>query len=456
MRALLIVSLLGCVGPTVDVARSALVSCPTPTPDDGVDDTADVQAAIDLRCPLAVGVYDIDMAPTPPVGRRRYNMLIINGGELSGPGATLRFRGDAGRQDWRGVELIGAGSYVHDIHIDTMQLTGTVEQTHALHITGPALSPRISNVSFSHGYRGLDGGDCIQFVGYTSTLIVNAEVSYITGDCDRSAVAMHSGVDGLHISYVTAFAGDQVIDGEGSGEGSRDWLIERNVFSTRPGDQGAFGLQLQLTDDVRVTENVFDGRGIVVYGGSRIEIDHNDITRRASSNEGAVELIKAVAGLDFHDNRVERTSAAGTGPVFHAVQHGTGSPAGIRIADTRLIQRGPGNVIDVSATTGLTVERVTAAYLGPAGGWYGVSALASPTVQTTGLVVRDSVFAGPLLAVMRVSGSYAGTGTLASNRNVSIGAPTGIKCENASGITGPVTSVGDAMPGSCPMAVVSP
>jgi hypothetical protein len=456
VRFLAMLFLVGCVEESY--LSFSLTACSSEVPDDGLDDTAGVQAAINARCPLAPGVYDIDMAPTPPVGRRRYSMLTVGSGkELSGAGAILRFRGNAGLQDWRGVEMTGAAPSVHDIRFETPDLVGTVEQTHAIRITGPSSSPSVHDVDFDHPYRGLDGGDCIQAVGYLPTPITDLYVGHITGDCDRSAVAMHSGVDGAVVEYVTAAAGDQIVDGEGSGEGSRNWLITHNTFGTRPSDQGAFGLQLQLTDHVRVTDNVFDGRGIVVYSGTDIEIDDVDITRRAASGEAAIEIIKEATNVRIHSVRVERTASAGAGSVIRVTPHGTGFASDVSIGPAAvLVQRAGGNVIDTSGLVGLDVDRVTIAYLGPTNGAYGVSALGAVAKQTTGLAIQDSVFSGPLAAFARISGSYAGTGTLASTRNIAIGATQGLRCENAAGIVGPVTSTGDTMPGGCSVAVTTP
>lgn len=460
VRLLAMLFLVGCIAEGAGAASSSLLACPSMSPNDGLDDTTALQASADQRCQLPAGVFDVDMAPTPPVGRRRYSMLTVGSGdELFGVGPTtiVRFHGNAGLQDWRGVEMTGAAPSVHDLRFETPDLVGTVEQTHAVRVTGPSTSPRISNLDFLHPYRGLDGGDCIQAVGYTATLITDLKVTGITGICDRSAVAAHSGVDGFEVTYVTASADDQVIDGEGSGEGSRNWLIAHNVMGSGPAAQGAFALQLQLTDDVVVTDNVLDGRGIVIYGGSNIEIYDNDIVRRAASGEGAIEIIKAANNVNIHDNRrIERAASAGVGSVIRATPHTSGFPTNLRIANSILIQRAGGNVIDTAGLVGLDVDHVTIAYLGPMNGAYGVSALGAVARQTTGLVIRDSVSAGPLAAFTRISGSYAGTGTLASSHNISIGATQGIRCENVSGIVGPVTSAGDTMPGGCSVAVTAP
>ena len=61
----------------------------------------------------------------------------------------------------------------------------------------------------------------------------------------------------------------------------------------------------------------------------------------------------------------------------------------------------------------------------------------------------DSQFYGPYAAVLRVSGSYGGTGSVSMARVWSDGAVQGLRCENVAiggGVLGPIWYAGNTMP----------
>jgi hypothetical protein len=368
----------------------------------------------------------------------------------------LRFKGSAGGQDWEGVRLIGTGPALHHLSLDTAGISMTGEQTHASKILGPATDAEMFSLSYSHPQRGEPGGDCIQLVGYSASLIVNARIhdnDFL--QCDRSGVAVHSGAHGLQITN-NQFrdTGDQDIDGEGSGD-NIDWLIARNTFSLGSSSQGEFALQLQLANHVRVTENVFAGRGIFAYSCSRCEFDHNEITRTTgTAGTGVVEISKASPFNLIHDNVIRRAATAGDGPVIRLVPHNSGTPDHATIVHNVIRQETTSDVIYSVGLVGLDIEHNDVTYSGAPNLRFGVRAYGSAGtygIRTTDLHVNANQWKGPLKAVIGISGSYAGAGTLAATLNAA--AIAGVICGNihtAGGIQGPFTVTANSwLPSVC-------
>jgi hypothetical protein len=433
---------------------------PSAIPNDGLDDRAAIQQALDSQgCAyLPAGVYDIETPSFVPPARRIYAMLTLNGARLYGDGAasTLRFKGSAGGQDWEGVRLTGAGPALHDLSVDTAGLSMTGEQTHASKILGPAVDADIFNMSYRHPQRGEPGGDCIQLVGYAASLITHARIhdnAFL--QCDRSGVAIHSGAHGLDISNnLFHDTGDQDIDGEGSGE-NIDWLIAHNTFLLGAAPQGDVALQLQLATNVRVTANVFAGRGLFAYSCTRCEFDHNEITRTiGAAGNGVIEISKASPLNQIHDNFIRRAATAGDGPVIRLVPHNSGTPDHATITSNVIQQETTGDAVYSVGLVGLRVENNDVTYSGGPGVRFGVLAYGSAGtygIRTTDLHVNANVWKGPLKAAIGISGSYMGAGTLEATLNQA--AVTGIVCGNihtAGGIQGPFSvSANTWLPSNC-------
>lgn len=441
-------------------AAASACSVPAAVPNDGLDDRAAIQEALNQQgCAyLPTGMYDIDTPVFIPPARRIYAMLTVNGANLygDGPSSVLRFRGSAGGQDWEGIRLTGAGPALHDLAIDTANIVLTGEQTHASKILGPASDPQIFNMTYNHPQRGEPGGDCIQLVGYAATLITNARIHDINFlKCDRSGVAIHSGAHGLHIvNNQFHDTGDQDIDGEGSGE-NIDWLISRNTFSLGSAPQGDFALQLQLTSNVRVTENVFAGRGVFAYSCTQCEFDHNQVTRTTgNSGVGVFDILKASSFINIHDNTLRRARSATEGPVIRLVPHNSGTPDHVSIANNVLMQETNGDVVNSSGVVALRIEYNDATYSGEPTLRFGLLANGSAGtygIRTTDLHVNANTWKGPLKAVIGISGSYMGAGTLEATLNVA--SVTGVICGNintAGTILGPFEVVSNSwLPSMC-------
>jgi hypothetical protein len=429
-------------------------------PNDGLDDRVAIQEALtSQKCAyLPAGVYDIVSIPFTPPARRPTMMLEASGARLfgDGPSTVLRFRGSDGGADWVGILMTRAGSALHDVSIDTTGISETDEQTHAVKILGPATEAEIARVSIDHPTRmGPKSGDCIQVVGFDfGREIVGVKIrenQFL--HCSRSGVAVHSGTRQLEISdnrFEDVRNSD--LDFEGTGDTS-DVLIEGNTFTMSPGLHGVGAIMFQLVEEARVTDNVFNGRGLDVFQSDDIEIDHNEITQTQLTGEPVIFIHKDCARTRIIDNSITRESSAGVGGVIVAGPHNSGTPDHLTIEGNQLLQRTSAHVVATSGLVGLYVRHNAIVYSGDvANAMAGVFALGSANafgIRTTDVHVDANTFEGPLQAAVSTSGSYFGAGMIETSGNVASGATFGIWCDNfgtQGGVLGPITSTGDSWP----------
>ena len=293
--------------------------------DDGKDDYAAIKKALDTqRCAdLGAGIYDV-FTPNPRDPAQRYDMVSIGTGRsLRGIGAAtrLRFSGDAGRSDWHGVGLVGNDTLLADLTLDTSALVNTEEQTHAVHVRGPALHVTIRGVWFYHPQRGgtettLGGGDCIKVVSYetetSSTLIMGNHFVL----CDRSGVSSVGGFRGMTIQGNTFYdTGDQDIDIEANNLG-HDLIVTNNVFLLGAVTSGTFAVALSAPrlDRFVFSDNILNGRGVFIYSARGGTITGNTILSTRGGDK-SLEIIKANDDITISNNVIVRTSTAGPNAV---------------------------------------------------------------------------------------------------------------------------------------------
>lgn len=427
------------------------------------------------RVCLDAGDYIVTTPTSPPGARRPYAVLPVGTTEIYGMGAdvtVVHFTGDAGLIDWHGITLTGGSA--HDFTVETSSLTGTVEQTHAMRVFGPANDGHVYNMVFDHPVRhaadGTEwpGGDSFQFVCYVASPCLRWRIDHsLFRHSDRSGVAAHGGTEVEISDNEFRDTGDQDVDGEGDSGGNHHWRILRNAFMTGPHAQGDIAIQLQRADDILIEDNKFWGRGVFSYEASNVEIDRNTIVLdRAGGGSAVIEIKKCrttpagcASTINIHDNALIRTAAAGPGFVVRATPQGTGTPDHLTVAHNTIAQGAQGDVVNTVGMVGLTVENNTVFYSGPSNKGYGVLALgsagAAPT-RTDQIVVSGNIWVGPLAGVIGIAGSYGGTGWVTAISNVAMGPLAGLVCGNAnvgSRILGPLTLswlglLGNAWPSS--------
>lgn len=431
---------------------------PTPCAVPATRDRAGLVAALATGCAqLEATEYTVATPQGAAAKRRPYAMLSMGTGELRGvPGSLITFVGDAQRQDWWGIELTGGS--IHDVEFGTAGLTGTSEQTHVFHSAGLAGNIEIYNVTINHPrVPGMRRGDCMQFVGYAAVaatatkpavpdrLVTGVKLHNMTLNCARSCVAAHSGVHGLEFANNSCTAGDQGVDGEGTG-GSADWVIANNTFMLSAVPQGDYAIQLDGVDRAHVTGNRFWGQGVDLLNASHVEIDNNVIIRTtAAAGVGAVQIDKASNAISIHDNTIVRTAEAGPGRVIWMMPRDGVSPTDITIRRNMLTQATAGNVIHATGVVGLHVEDNTTLYSGPPG-WYGVLVEGQALAAADQTTITGDTWLGPLKACVGLDGAKGVNGALLSGGHA-YGPLSGLTCSNA-GVLGPVTVQGSYWPAS--------
>lgn len=449
-------------------SHAALVStgCDVPAaiPDDGLDDRAAIQLALDTQhCAfLPAGVYDIDTPQAVAPARRPYMMLLVSGAQIygDGPATVLRFRGSGQLGDWQGLRLTGDHPSVHDLKLDTGDTYDTDEQTHAIVVLGPSASPSVTHVDCYHPQNPLmHKGSCVQFVGYNDgRLITDITVEWNTFEADRSGVDDHGGTIRGTINH-NAFntVGNTDIDLEGD-EPKFDLEIAYNTMTMSPGLHGTGAIQLQQAHRTHLHDNMLNGRGIDVGQSDDVEIDHNLVTQTQLTGTPVLSIGKSSARANVHHNVFTRESAAGAGAVVRAVPHGTGVADHLTVSDNVLVQNTTGPMVDTGGIVGLYVSRNVLTYTGAANGAYGLVATGL-LMRTTDVHFDNNIITGPLAAAIGMSGSYFGSGTLGATGNTAAGL-VGVKCGNINqqgGITGPFTVSGNTWaPSQCAPLVVAP
>lgn len=457
---------------SVELELGGATSCSVPgaIPDDGLDDRAAIQAALTANgcAELGPGVYDV-VVQSPRVyggatGLDRYDMLKLAGGRTlrgAGPATTIRFSGDAGGSDVRGIGMTGNENLVEDVRLETTGWTGTNEQTHAIHVTGAALRQQVARVWFHHPSLGASaGGDCIKVVGYDpapqpdGSTSADKRVSLIAtgnvfGACDRSAIAIHSGVsEAVIASNLFLATGDQDIDLEGGGGAIDAISITGNVFRRSLNNGIAVALGADLTRKATVSGNVFAGGRFHAYNVEELTLSANAFELPGR----AVELIKMSKQVAISGNTFDVSQGPNDFAVITAAHHNTGMPGSIAIAN---------NVFRVSSNLGAIVSLVSATdatVIGNSITWTPASTPSSSTTAlliygivqpTESILVANNLFRGPWSRALQTTNSYeathgGGIRAVTFGGNVLRGAGAGVYCTQPG--PGPYVSYGNSGP----------
>jgi len=133
-------------------------------------------------------------------------------------------------------------------------------------------------------------GDCIRLLGNTpATQVLRTKISGNTfTDCARLDVAIQRNVNSLTIigNHSASPRVDQHIDAEASGgQGDKRVEIIGNTFDSPATTQGDYAVAITSYKYTVVSGNVFNGRGVSLYGSTDSVITGNlfDVTFKAIS-----------------------------------------------------------------------------------------------------------------------------------------------------------------------------
>jgi hypothetical protein len=433
--------------------------------DDGLDDYAAIKHALDTQgcADLGPGVYDV-FTPNPRNPAQRYDMVSIGTGQsLRGIGAAtrIRFSGDAGRSDWHGVGLVGNDALLADLTLDTSALVNTEEQTHAVHVTGPALHVTIRGVWFYHPQRGgtetpLGGGDCLKVVSYET----RTSSTLITGNhfvlCDRSGVSSVGGFRGMSIQGNTFYdTGDQDIDIEANNEGN-DLLVTNNIFLLGAVTSGTFAISLAAPrlDRFVFSDNILNGRGVLIYSARGGTITGNTILSTRGGDK-SLDIIKANDNITISNNVIVRTSTAGPNAVVNISHHNTGTPGTFTFTGNILRNETNHGTVLLSGArnlvvTGGIIERRPPqdATLPQVTTLFATQGIAQK-IET--LSIHGVHFKGPSTHAVQITstGKDEGVGAVALTGNTALGPSSGYRCKShAANPVGPMVVAANNWPAS--------
>lgn len=404
-------------------------------PNDGEDDGARLQQWIDAGCAsankllyLPPGDWHVTRRQLPGTVNIGSLRITCDGLTILGAGRASRilmqgsarlpanFRGPA---DWRVFDISAKGVTLEGIAIDGSQRSDTGEQTHLVHISGPAgdvelrrlylnlpVLPKPANsvnckppedtpefntrMCVVPGHRAVlckdltesplcsvsdgtftvlgwfQGGDCIRSVGEIATPVDGVSITDShAAECDRSFIAFQRASFNFTVTgNVTRRVNDQVIDQEPTGKGGvGKILIMGNRFERGAGAQGPAAISLtgngpgaELGDAMVVSGNVLDG-GVSAFNASRVSIEHNIISGHPATRNSkpVIEILKHTSGLRIVGNDISRAATAAAGPVVSIATHGSGSPGDITIALNTISQNTDADVINMVGVQNVTV-----------------------------------------------------------------------------------------------------
>lgn len=456
--ALLLIAACAADVSAIEQQLAAPGSCATfAVPDDGVDDRAAIQSAIDTQgcADLSSGTYDVIV--TSPRTGSRYDLLTLTGGRTlrgAGPATVIRFSGDAARSDLRGIGMTGDSNLVADLTLDTTGLTNTEEQTHAIQITGPALNQRVSGNWFRHPSLGASaGGDCIKVVGYDQTATTpDMRVSMvITGNvfaqCDRSGVAVHSGLrDALINSNLFLETGDQDIDLEGSGGAIDSLVISGNSFRRTLNNGVSVAIAAGLTRRAVFSGNIVNGGRLFTYNVERLSVTGNVFTVPWQ----AIEMVKMTKEVVIAGNAFAGTDDTATaGMMISATHHNSGMPGMVSITGNTFRAANPlGLFVAVTSAESVSIANNSFTWSPAAAPAGRVAALAYGLVRPTeAIAFTNNIVTGPYARTLMVTNSYeassgGGIRAVTFAGNILRGPAAGLLCQNPG--PGPYVSYGNS------------
>jgi hypothetical protein len=452
-------------------------------PDDGVDDRAAAQHALDDASvaggTVCFGSGHWRLSRAPVGSYNRFAGLSTHGKHLAirgtGPGTVLEVVGDQGAADMWVIALDPGATdiTIADLTIDTSGMTNTDEQTHAIEVgsgvcsttngtcSQPVSDIRIERVAIVHppSPDGQRKGDCFRMVGNTpDTRVQRVTIlgSSFTS-CARSGIAIQRNVFDLAIigNQFTA-ASDQDIDSEPTG-GATDLNatteIIGNIFrddvTLRPAAaQGDWSVTVVGAGGpmsrVVVANNIFEGRGLDLYRSGDIAITGNTFFATMSTGYGVIESENVTRRTIIAHNTIDRMGVAG--PLINVLPHSGGMPGDFTVSGNVLVQESGGGGIHIEGATDFSILDNRLKWTSPAAAGSSGIYLRTTTQAADGIVISGNQIAGNGLAygiLLAAAPNPIGDVTLVGNQLR--GTTVGLYCtQTTAGLfPGPITSTGN-------------
>lgn len=404
-------------------------------PDDGLDDRAALQAAIDAaqsgpHClDLAAGTFHVTRRPDPgavniPSLRVTGTVALRGAGEH--PGGTVLamlgsgiLPGGTTPADWRLLDIAAGatGVLVSGLAFDGSQRVNTGEQTHLVQLTGPTTGVVIEHVRFRlPPLGGSTGGDCVRLLGTPVDWVRDTTIRDTVGeDCDRSFVGVQRGVDGLVVERSeTVKVGDQAIDFEPTGGEAFNCtpivknVLMRNLVLRRDATRGTTvaigGNGCAVADTVTLTDSIIEDGPVFIVDAHNVTLQRLRLRSPDGTAAPALHAIKRIVNLRVLDSTIERNGIQING------QNGA-DPTDVLLSGVRMTQDSP-VLVRTERLARLTVVGSEFTYTGTHTTDPAIVVRGFDDAPAEAAVVVDSRFVGPLGDPVRMNGVVRGQAVL--------------------------------------------
>jgi Right handed beta helix region len=389
-------------------------------PNDGVDDRAPIQAAVDAAAAAGRGTVCLGggrwTVTRAPVGSyNRFAALATHSAHLKlaggGPGTVVELVGDQQGGDTAVISLDPGASdiTIEALTIDTSAATNTAEQTHAIAVGSgvcsaangtcsmPVTDITVRDVVFDHpALPGFRKGDCIRLLGGTPATAVR-RVSIIGSsftNCARSGIGVQRNVFSLAVlgNHFGERIGDTPFDSEATGGGDDGLRLIGNSFADAP---ATFSATVTTYQHVTVTGNTFAGRGLFIYRTQDVVVADNTFDVTAVSGEGVIDVENAADGVKIDNNQIRRHGVAGAG--IRVQPHSGAFPQQVSISNNTIVLDGDSNGVAGDSVRNIGIRDNDITFTGPAPNGSGVI-LQGITGPLEEVDITGNTIAGPLSA----------------------------------------------------------
>lgn len=454
-------------------------------PDDGVDDRAPIQAAIDAAgtagggtvC-LGSGRWRVSRAPVGSYDR--FAALSTHAAHVTfsgtGPGSVLELVGDqqAGAVAVMSLDPGASDITVQRLTIDTSAATNTDEQTHAIAIGSgvcttasgtcsmPVADVTVRDVVFAHpSTPGARKGDCIRLLGNTPATAVKRVTisggSFVS--CARSGIGVQRNVFSLAVlgNHFGEQIGDTAFDGEATGGDWDDGLrLEGNSFADATVN---FTASLTSYRHATITGNTFSGKGLSLYRTEDVLVADNTFDVTAVTGAGVVDAQNLATGDKIAGNIIRRHGVPG--PAIRVTPHSGGIPAQVTVTGNTIAVDGDADAIyaDSVHEIGIRDNDITFTDAAPNGSGIALQGISAPIEDAT---ITGNTVAGtsPYFAAVRLDSRPEPFHGVTVALNSSRGAARSLQCSQRApgGFPPSIVSTGNRwnVPPTCPVATLQP
>jgi hypothetical protein len=421
-------------------------------PNDGVSDTAAIQATIDAAVAsgddvcLGDGVWELERT-------KGLGSLYVHTGPLTirgtGPRSILRLLGDGKDSDWHAIHIRGPNAreiILRDFAIDSLGSYNTDEQTHLIEIGPGSRDVIVYNMTLGPMRRPDQrvgqgaGGDCIRLLGNPGKEVENVVITRSRFvDCDRSGIGIQRSVRNLVIARnVDTGTGDQPIDFEPTGQGSVEdvVMVDLEIRRTMTA-QGAWavtigGTRKDLASRIVLTRSKLEGGGILILNARDVDILDNQITH-GPGGRPTIHIIRNVERVRLANNRITRPRTSPAGNLINLSEHSSHAPRSIAIVNNELRQETAGFVVDSSSVRDLRICRNQIHYTG---GDPTLSIVRSRAMRgdIDGVTVEANTIDGAAASVLWVGNPQHRTSKVRVDRNRAPQIPTMLRCAKAASL----------------------